>query len=827
MARTNGFHELWVVGPHKSFQYEASMCGPYPLFINGGTCTITDTPHFVVLALNSTRGPAEAIHNNFHRLENVMPNTYAAYKSYGWKYEWSYRWQRDQKTYYHSPQEFQNLFQTDFNLWEQFTVLDAAINTNGNTVGHSMSGVGDCHFPANALPVPGSETEYDYDNPRPGYSSYRYFRRPILPLGPDDIPDPRLGPTSANVKSTTWRTEMRYNPNRTDYHRSYMNWAFASLPHGPGMHRNVTAKRIPGQTPDYVLNNWWGYLIDHDNFLEPIRALRRAGQTTNFFAEPAWNHSVADFMRFKWDSVGISSQMFSITASVSGTGGVVSGTGKFVYGMTAMLTGTPKPHYWKFDDGSTSVSHPLFIMVNGNRHVTAMYDQAPIVDITSPAADIDVEPDVTSITISGTNNAEVIGSMRWNSSSGSSGSFAATSHWEISNIPISFGDNLISVYGSNLIVELSDSVTVTRKINRVYVTKDGADFNNGYDWESAKATIQGAASAAPAGGTIMVGTGVWYGMGNVNLDWNLYADRSIIGVDPTATVFRLSGDEVFIDNLDGQTKNPFFANFKVEHTGFKVDSFNQGVFTFGEGGNNMSVRLSNLWIKGVYDGDLANDINGTPDKRNGTAIYLRSYGTGDKYYNGTLHISNCLFERWGRVLAYNDYQDSSGTNTVIFERCTLVNCADTQVGSQDASTVWMRGSGTARKIVFDQCVISYLNCDTSCAADTFALYVSDSANQIICRSNITWYCGANTSHDRYYGPGTDRYSGEETDLHFAPDFVDILGKPYSLWLEEFDDLARGWHTAIPEPGSAGALLGIFTISLSLREYLKLWLAAAC
>ena len=77
-----------------------------------------------------------------------------------------------------------------------------------------------------------------------------------------------------------------------------------------------------------------------------------------------------------------------------------------------------------------------------DRHVTAMYDQAPIVDITSPAADIDVEPDVTSITISGTNNAEVIGSMRWNSSSGSSGSFAATSHWEISNIPISFGDNL-------------------------------------------------------------------------------------------------------------------------------------------------------------------------------------------------------------------------------------------------------------------------------------------------------------------------------------------------------------------------------------------------
>ena len=86
-----------------------------------------------------------------------------------------------------------------------------------------------------------------------------------------------------------------------------------------------------------------------------------------------------------------------------------------------------------------------------------------------PAVDIATEPvsvsnSVTSQTISGTNNAHVIGDLYWTNSLGGGGSFAAVSPWSVDVAGLSVGTNLISITGTNLLGEsASDTVAITRE----------------------------------------------------------------------------------------------------------------------------------------------------------------------------------------------------------------------------------------------------------------------------------------------------------------------------------------------------------------------------
>lgn len=93
------------------------------------------------------------------------------------------------------------------------------------------------------------------------------------------------------------------------------------------------------------------------------------------------------------------------------------------------------------------------------------YEEAaslPFVDITNQTAT--VEYDVAVYAIGGTNNANAVGSMRWNNSrTGSSGALPAALTWVMPNIPLGAGENIIVVTVTNAAGdEASDSVIITR-----------------------------------------------------------------------------------------------------------------------------------------------------------------------------------------------------------------------------------------------------------------------------------------------------------------------------------------------------------------------------
>lgn len=131
--------------------------------------------------------------------------------------------------------------------------------------------------------------------------------------------------------------------------------------------------------------------------------------------------------------------------------------------------------------------------------------------------------DTTTVTIGGTNctgnGTDIIGDIWWeNAANGSSGFIPASAGWSIAGIPLSYNDNLITVYGSNAYdVIAQDSITVTRETvddgfldilstdetvswnidtYDIYVTNSPEIIGN-VNWHSVQADVSGAVPANP------------------------------------------------------------------------------------------------------------------------------------------------------------------------------------------------------------------------------------------------------------------------------------------------------------------------------------------
>lgn len=94
--------------------------------------------------------------------------------------------------------------------------------------------------------------------------------------------------------------------------------------------------------------------------------------------------------------------------------------------------------------------------------ILSLQTTLPVVTITNSNASVAYE--TTAYTIGGTNNANVVGTMRWtNTLTGVSSTFAATSPWFISDIALNVGTNAIFVTGTNVDGAVStDSVQIIR-----------------------------------------------------------------------------------------------------------------------------------------------------------------------------------------------------------------------------------------------------------------------------------------------------------------------------------------------------------------------------
>lgn len=185
----------WFGGPYFGF-FESAMAGRGAFYINGGVFGADQVPcerPFAIMGYNYERGVAEMLHDLCHRTESTMSRIFG-----GWRVE-----------------------QLD-NDWARFAANFKQSN--------GVAAVGTCHYPPNA------EGDYDYANKRFVESS-----------ADDWLLYPNLKGTKARVNCETW--------GGPDYHRNYMKWWFARLPHAPGV--NATNGR---------LNDWWEYVFNFPSF---------------------------------------------------------------------------------------------------------------------------------------------------------------------------------------------------------------------------------------------------------------------------------------------------------------------------------------------------------------------------------------------------------------------------------------------------------------------------------------------------------------------------------------------------------------------------------
>lgn len=103
----------------------------------------------------------------------------------------------------------------------------------------------------------------------------------------------------------------------------------------------------------------------------------------------------------------------------------------------------------------------------------------PVVDATN--ANATVAYTVTNYTIKGTNNSYVVGTMTWtNALTGSNGTLAAASSWQITNLWLNVGTNVITVSGTNSSsFAVSDSVTIIRQTAAPVASFTAASTNGG------------------------------------------------------------------------------------------------------------------------------------------------------------------------------------------------------------------------------------------------------------------------------------------------------------------------------------------------------------
>jgi len=85
---------------------------------------------------------------------------------------------------------------------------------------------------------------------------------------------------------------------------------------------------------------------------------------------------------------------------------------------------------------------------------------APLVDLTNTVVTV-----TNATTAVGGTTVNLVGTMQWVNERGGAGSFPATSPWQVTDIVLQFGGNLLTVSGTNASGMVgSDSITITRAI---------------------------------------------------------------------------------------------------------------------------------------------------------------------------------------------------------------------------------------------------------------------------------------------------------------------------------------------------------------------------
>ena len=161
------------------------------------------------------------------------------------------------------------------------------------------------------------------------------------------------------------------------------------------------------------------------------------------------------------------------------------------------------------------------------------------------------------VTLSGSNNAHVAGTLAWsNTASGLSGTLAVTPTWGTTIARLSDGPNPIVFVGTNLLgASSSATVTVTRTPYLVrYVSPSGSSQAPYTNWATAATNIDLAVAAAQDGDEVIVTAGTWYVVSPLRLTNGIIV-RSVPNTSPVIRPLGGAGRCVLLNHpaaiLDG------------------------------------------------------------------------------------------------------------------------------------------------------------------------------------------------------------------------------------------------------------------------------------
>lgn len=201
--------EVFVQATPGMAMWETTMAGPNAYWCNSSPPSGTNgTRLFVMTFFNYERGTDVMIHDWGHRLESILGN-----KVYG--------------GYWYGKT-------TVTSTYDQFARYDQVFPGQGS--------VGNCHYPVNGT------SGYDYSNPTfVSSDADDWFNYPNYPSA---------GAPRWQVNRETWAAPRVGGDGTPDYHRNYLIWMFAHMPH------------VPGYGSDGKLANWWKYLVDLNAYPE-------------------------------------------------------------------------------------------------------------------------------------------------------------------------------------------------------------------------------------------------------------------------------------------------------------------------------------------------------------------------------------------------------------------------------------------------------------------------------------------------------------------------------------------------------------------------------
>jgi hypothetical protein len=255
-AVTNGtYDDVWIAAPSGQGFTETVMVGPKAIIVNATPISKpASVRNYVIEYVNTAIHQAFMEHAYVHRLEWFMRNVYFKfYQQDGLGFPSPSNWNT-------SPYQPNCLWGANAtctaqrrHFWDKFTLVDGvAQNLRAHGDPTAFAGVGAAHFMPNA-------TDHDLDNYNYGEPWEPWTLHPLGPVTSSADDWVYNFPNLTGESRSLDRSEWPFGPDGDKYQSGFMLWLMNHVPHVAGRHT------------DGVLNNWWEYVVNFNDYPEALK----------------------------------------------------------------------------------------------------------------------------------------------------------------------------------------------------------------------------------------------------------------------------------------------------------------------------------------------------------------------------------------------------------------------------------------------------------------------------------------------------------------------------------------------------------------------------